>query len=494
MKPFIPALALAALIAPPTWASIFTVGPDYKRPDSATAGAYRDADPQATQSTIAISPDWWRAFKDPALNDLETRALAANQDLRAALARVQQARAAAGVARADYLPSLSVDPSVNRTRTSRTVDNALPATPSTTYQLPLDLSWEIDLFGRVRRLNESTRAQLAAAGATFDAARLSLTAEVATTHFTFRALDRELSVVNATVALRRDELKLISSRLNSGTASDLDVARAETELATTEADAAALAIRRSATQDALAVLLGEAAPAFLTSFNSELGDVIPAVPAGLPSALLNRRPDIVAAEHALAAANARIGVAKADFFPAISLTGSAGYASADINNLFKTDRRLWSIGPSLYLPIFQGGRNRANLANARAVFDENLAAYRQSVLVAFREVQDALTASRLLASQAAAQTRAVVSARHGADLAQKRYDAGYVSYLEVVDAQRTALEVERANARLAGQRWITEVDLIKALGGGWPQPTNPSASPQISQVGTDRKPQGIPVL
>jgi len=469
MKTSFPLITLAALIAPAAWASVLTVDPDYKRPDAPDAPIYRDA---TAQTASAISPDWWRTFNDPALDALETRALAANQDLRAALARVQQARAVAGVARADYLPSLSADPSVNRERTSRTVDNTLPASPSTTYRLPLDLTWELDLFGRVRRLNESTRAELAAAGATFEAARLSLTAEVATTHFTLRALDRELSVVNSTAALRRDALKLVRARADSGTASDLDVSRAETELSTTEADAAALASRRASTQDALAVLLGEAAPAFADAANTELASNIPSVPAGLPSSLLSRRPDIVAAERALAAANARIGVAKSAFFPSISLTGSAGYASADINNLFKSDSRLWSIGPSLYLPIFQGGRNRANLANARAVFEENLAAYRQSVLVAFREVQDALTTSRLLVDQSAAQSRAVTSARRGAELAQKRYDAGYVSYLEVVDAQRTALEVERADARLAGQRWVTEIALIKALGGGWQQQPN----------------------
>jgi len=477
MKTSLSSFALAALIAPAAWASVLTVGPDYKRPDAPDAPIYRDTSPNvagsASDPTPQLSPDWWRTFNDPALNELETRALAANQDLRAALARVQQARAVAGVARADYLPSLSLDPSVSRDRTSRTLDNPLPVTPSIIHRLPLDLTWELDLFGRVRRLNASTRAELSAAGATFEAARLSLTAEVATTHFTLRALDRELNVVNSTAGLRRDALKLVQSRLNGGTANDLDLARAETELATTEADAASLAIRRSATQNALAVLLGEAAPSFDLSDSgsslSALSSQLPPIPAGLPSALLSRRPDIVAAERQLAAANARIGVAKAAFFPAISLTGSAGYASADISNLFKSDSRLWSIGPSLYLPIFQGGRNRANLANARAVFEENVAAYRQSVLIAFREVQDALTASRLLVDQSAAQSRAVASARRGADLAQKRYDAGYVSYLEVVDAQRTALDVERADAQLAGQRWVTEIALIKALGGGWQQ-------------------------
>jgi multidrug efflux system outer membrane protein len=194
------------------------------------------------------------------------------------------------------------------------------------------------------------------------------------------------------------------------------------------------------------------------------------VPAGLPAALLERRPDIAAAERALAAANSRIGVAKAAFFPAISLTGSAGYASGEIDGLFKADSRIWSIGPSLYLPIFQGGRNRANLERSRAAYDEAMAQYRQRVLVAFREVQDALTATQLLADQFAAQQRALASARRAASLAQTRYDAGLVSFLEVIDAQRTSLATERGSAQLAAVRLNTAVALIKALGGGWERP------------------------
>jgi multidrug efflux system outer membrane protein len=198
----------------------------------------------------------------------------------------------------------------------------------------------------------------------------------------------------------------------------------------------------------------------------------PAIPAGLPAALLERRPDITAAEQSLVASNAQIGVAKAAFFPAISLTGSAGYASGEIDNLFKTDSREWSIGPSVYLPIFQGGRNRANLERSRATWEENVARYRQRVLVAFREVQDALTATELLASQAEAQDRAVAAARRAGDLAQTRYDAGYVNYFEVIDAQRTLLASERAATQLGAQRLLTSVALIKSLGGGW---TNPAA-------------------
>ncbi|CAM2887807.1 efflux transporter outer membrane subunit [Rariglobus hedericola] len=463
-------LLLSLTTAATAIAALPSVGPDYQRPDAPTPATYRDA---ADTTSVALAPDWWRAFNDPALDALITRALAANQDLRAALARVEQSRALAGVARSAYLPSLAADPSLTRERSSRTVDNALPDSPATTHRLSIDLSWELDLFGRVRRLNQSARADLDAAGATFAAARLSLTAEVATTHFTLRALDRELAIVTQTTAVRRDTLQLIQARVRQGTADDVALARAETELAATEADAAALAIRRSATQNALAVLLGEPAPSSdHSTLITQLSTPPPAIPAGLPGNLLTRRPDIAAAERSLAAASARIGVAKSAFFPTIALTGAAGYASADISDLTKPDSRLWSFGPSIYLPLFQGGRNKANLARSRAAYDEAAATYQQSVLVALREVQDALTASRLLGDQAAAQSRAVASARRGADLSQKRYDAGFVSYFEVVDAQRTALVVERADAQLAGQRWITHVALIKALGGGWSQPTS----------------------
>jgi multidrug efflux system outer membrane protein len=220
-------------------------------------------------------------------------------------------------------------------------------------------------------------------------------------------------------------------------------------------------------QNALAVLLGAAAPNFeLSTSNFELSTV-PAIPAGLPSELLERRPDVAAAESALAAANARIGVAKAAFFPAISLTGSFGHASGDIDRLANSDSKLWSIGPSLYLPIFQGGRNRANLERSRAAYEESVALFRQRVLVAFREVQDALTATQLLADQAAAQDRAVAAARRAGTLARTRYDAGFVNYFEVIDAQRTVLNAERAAAQLSAQRLVTSVALIKALGGGW---------------------------
>jgi multidrug efflux system outer membrane protein len=465
-------LLYSLLFATPAFAALPAVGPDYQRPAAPAAAAYRDADPLGAWKTADPADTlahgrWWTLFADPVLDDLETRALAANQDLRAAAARVEQAAAAAGLARSAYWPQVSLDPSVTREKTSSTTDNTLPNTTTTTYRAPLVASWELDLFGRVRRLNESARADAAASAATFEAVRLSLAAEVAAGYFSLRALDREVALLDDTVALRRRALDLAQARLRNGVAAELDVARAETELANTETEAAALAIRRAALQNALAVLVGEPAPAFTLPAAGPQRPTSPAIPAGLPAGLLERRPDVAAAERALAAANARIGVAKAAFFPAISLTGSAGYASGDIDRLFNADSRVWSIGPSLYLPIFQGGRNRANLERSRAAYDEGVAVFRQRVLVAFREVQDALTATRLLAGQSAAQERALASARRASSLAQARYDAGFVAYLEVIDAQRTALATERASVQLEALRLNTSVALIKALGGGW---------------------------
>jgi multidrug efflux system outer membrane protein len=464
-----------------SFAALPSVGPDYQRPAAPNAPSFRDASPEASWKN-ALPADalargaWWESFSDPALNDLEARALQANQSLQVAFARLQESRAAAGLARSAYFPNLSLDPSFSRNRYSTTIANGYPVATSNTSAVSLDASWEIDLFGRIRRLNEAARNDVEASAATFESVRLALTADVATTYFALRATDHEIEIVNGGVDLRQKELKLISNQRKNGAAADFDVSRAGTELADTQAEVAALKIRRSSLQDSLAVLVGEAAPRFELTTTDVAADLAP-IPSGLPSDLLERRPDVAAAERTLAAANARIGVAKAAFFPAISLTGSAGYASESIDHLFKADSRQWSIGPSLYLPIFQGGRNKAALERSRAAFDESVAAYRQELLTAFREVQDALTATRLLAEQAEAQDRAVTAARRSNTLAQKRYDAGYVAFFEVIDAQRVVLANERSAVQLAAQRLTTRVALITALGGGWKNPALVASNP-----------------
>jgi multidrug efflux system outer membrane protein len=466
---------IPVLVATTGFAALPSVGPDYARPLVAAPGAYRDSETPGAWKTAepadaTLRGEWWKLFGDPALDTLESRALAANQDLRAAAARVEQARAAAGLARSAYWPQIAVAPSLTREQTSTTTGNPLPVSLANTYAVPLVASWEIDLLGRVRRLSESARADAEASAATFESVRLALTAEVAAAHFSLRGLDRELVILRDATVLRRTALELVAAQLKSGAVAELDLVRAETELASAEADTAALANRRAALQNALAVLVGAPASDFALPAVANSSVPPPEVPAGLPADLLERRPDIAAAERALAAANARIGVAQAAFFPAISLTGGAGFASGDLDRLFNSDSRAWSIGPSLYLPIFQGGRNRANLERSRAAYDESVALFRQRVLVAFREVQDALTAAHLLAEQAAAQDRALASARRAAKLAQTRYAAGYVAYFEVIDAQRTALATERASVQLAAERLNTSVALIKALGGGWHAP------------------------
>lgn len=483
MKSIFPVFALLV----PAFGALPSVGPNYTKPAAPTVSAFRDVGETgawkvASPADHLLRGEWWKIFGDSTLDALESQALSANQDLMAAAARVKQARASAGFAKSAYWPQVTLNPMVARERTSRTLDNSLPQELSTSYRVPLVASWELDLFGRVRRLNEGARADAEASAATFQSVLLALTSEVATTYFSLQGLDHELAIVQATAELRGKALELIAARLKVGAAADLDLARAETELASAQAESAALSNRRAALQNALAVMLGSVAP----EFNFERPNVntivrLPAVPPGLPAELLERRPDIAAAERTLAAANARIGVAKAAFFPAISLTGGAGFASSEVNELFKSDSRVWSIGPSLYLPIFQGGRNRANLARSRAAYDEAVAVYRQRVLVAFREVQDALTATQHLAEQSAAQERSLRSARRAAQLAQTRYDAGFVTYLEVLDAQRTALVLERADVQLAAQRLNNHVALIKSLGGGWHTPTGLSAesiSPQ----------------
>jgi multidrug efflux system outer membrane protein len=263
-------------------------------------------------------------------------------------------------------------------------------------------------------------------------------------------------------------LELVNARFTGGAASELDVSRAETELNSTEAELIETDRRRAEVEHALALLVGQPASAFVVNeLPLEANTLPPVIPAGLPGDLLERRPDIAEAERVLAAANARIGVAKAAFFPVVRLTGIAGFESMDVDTLFDSESRAWAIGPSITLPIFQGGRNRANLKRSQAVFEENVASYRQRILVAFKEVQDALTGARLLSLQADAQQRSFASARKTADISNTRYRAGLVSYLEVVESERTALTAERASARITGQRLVTSVQLIKALGGGW---------------------------
>jgi outer membrane protein, multidrug efflux system len=454
-------------------AGLFTVGPDYKAPTNAVPDAYKAAELGAWKVGRPLDnvpkANWWAVFRDPDLDDLEARALQSNQNLKAAVARVEQARATARVARADLLPSLSFAPSYARQRYSPNQDPSFGSITANSFSVPLDLSYEIDLWGRVRRGFESARADAQASLADYYNVLLTLQADVAQNYFALRSLDAEIGTVAATVGLRQEQVQLVRSRFEGGIGNELDVARAQTELATTEADAASLARRRNELENALAILVGSNPSTFRlsASTNSAWSPEPPSVPAGLPAELLERRPDVAEAERQLASANARIGVAKGAFFPVVYLTASGGYLSGDIQTLFNWDSRVWTIGPSVSLPIFAGGRNRAGYRRARAAFEESVARYRQQVLVAFGDVENSLAGIRHLAEQSAAQQRAVANARRAADLATERYRSGIVSYLDVVDADREALQAERGNDQLIGQRLNAAVQLIKALGGGW---------------------------
>jgi multidrug efflux system outer membrane protein len=469
-------VAIAGLAALPNTvaAGSLTVGPDYKSPTNTVPEAYKAAELGAWKEGRPLDQvpkgTWWEIFGDPVLNELETRAIQSNQTLQAAVARVAQARAVARVVRADLMPSLSLDPSYVRQHYSPHQNPTFGNLTANTFSMPLDLSYEIDLWGRVRRGFESARADAQASQADYQNVLLTLQADVAQHYFALRSIDAEIAIVSATVGLRREQIQLARSRFEGGISSDLDVARAETELATTEADAASLAQRRNVLENALAVLIGNIPSAFKLPAVATANDwrpTPPAVPAGLPADLLERRPDVATAERQLAAANARIGVAKGAFFPVVNLTASGGYLSGDIQTLLNWDSRVWSIGPSISLPIFAGGRNRANYKRAWAAFEESVARYREQVLVAFGDVENSLGAIRHLADQSAAQQRAVANARRTADLATERYRSGVVSYLEVVDASREVLQAERGQAQLTGQRLVAAIQLIKALGGGW---------------------------
>jgi multidrug efflux system outer membrane protein len=475
------------------------VGPNYKRPEAtATPAQYKAGElgswKQGQPLDNIPKGQWWEIFNDPTLNDLQRRTSQSNQALKGAMARVEQARATARVARGELLPRVDLGSGFTRRRTSENAFDLGPTgvAPGTTdeFRVGLDLSYEVDLWGRVRRSFEASRADAQGTLSAFYNVLLTLHSDVAQNYFGLRALDAEVAIVNATVEWRKEQTRLIRSRFEGGIGTDLDVARAETELATAEAEAASIARRRTELENAIAILVGENPSTFKlaplpveeaaktntaeTGTNTWQPPTIivwnptpPEIPAGLPSDLLERRPDVSEAERQLAAFNARIGVAKAAFFPVLSLTASGGYLSAEADDLFDWTSRAWSIGPSLSLPIFAGGRNMANYRRSQAAYDEAVARYRQQVLVAFGDIENSLSGIRYLADQYAAQRRAVDNSKRAAHLAGERYRFGIVSFLEVVDANREALLAERGAAQLVGQRQIAAVQLIKALGGGW---------------------------
>ncbi|WLI90908.1 efflux transporter outer membrane subunit [Massilia sp. R2A-15] len=404
---------------------------------------------------------WWLAFHDPELTGLIGQATEANANLAVAAARVKQARALAGIAEADRGVQVGAGVGAHR-GASPTVAQA------TSYQAKLTASYEVDLFGRIGAGVSAAQADAAGSEATYKSVLLALQADVAQTYFRLRSTDAELATLAKSVDLRAQSVKGNQSRFDNGDIGEFDLVRAKADLAAARAEAIGLQRQRVQLEHALAVLLGKPAAAFSAQANPLLETtLLPVIPAGLPSQLLERRPDVAAAQRAMVASNARIGEARAAMFPALGLSAAGGGESTALSNVLKLSGRSWMLGALLSMPIIDGGRNKANVARSEAVLEESVAAYRQNVLVAFAEVEDNLAGLRILAGQSEQVEAGVVLARRSADLAQKLYQAGRSSYLDLLDAQRNLALVERNAAQLRGNQAVTTVALIRSLGGGW---------------------------
>lgn len=459
------------------------VGPDYHRPAVLGTNAMPAAFSGAATNGLAsqwktVEPSahfprgaWWEVFNDSELNRLETLANAGNQELAVAAARFEQARAVVDVARSELFPHISANPSYFRQRTSfNQPQNGHAAGIGPTFDnfiIPLEAGWEVDLWGRVRRQVEAARAELAANADVLEAIRLAVQAELATDFFALAAADAEYDLLQRTVETYRRSLELTRNRRAGGIANDLDVSQAASQLKAAEAQLPGVELERTRLRHALATLCGQPATTFKVGLPPGMSPEPPVSPGVLPSELLERRPDIAAAERRMAAANASVGVAQTAFYPRVRLNGLAGFQSVDAGTLFDWPSRFWALGPSVDLPLFTGGRNRAELARARAAYDENVAQYRQTVLVAFQEVEDQLAAQALLAARLEAETAALTAARQTLEIANNRYKAGLVTYLEVAVAQSAALTRESTVVLLRAERLTATVALIKAVGGGW---------------------------
>jgi multidrug efflux system outer membrane protein len=458
-----PALFLATLLAACS-ASLPRIEPDKLPP---TPASYKEGDGRWTVAPPAEAQprgEWWKAFGDPVLDGLVARADAANTSIQVAAARLKQARAFVRSAEAQRMPEIDASASADR---GRGLVNGVPIQGTRSlFTAGADLSYEVDLFGRLAQGVDAAKLDAQAAEGLLQSARLLVQADVAQTYLALRAIDDERALVRSTVVAYQETLALTERRYRAGDAAELDVARAQTEVASTESEALALDRRRAELEHALAVLIGEPASNFTLAAGT-WDTALPIIPAGVPSTLLTRRPDVSAAEKSLFAAQTRVGVAKAAWFPTIALTANAGYASSDLHDLFQWSSRAWGLGLLGSLPLFDGGRRQAGIENASGEFDASIARYREQVLVAFKDVEDQLSALRLLAEQSQAQDRAVTSASRATALSEIRYRNGYVSQLELLDTQRSELANRRQALQVRSAQYQSTVALVRALGGSW---------------------------
>jgi multidrug efflux system outer membrane protein len=451
-----------------------TVGPRYKRPTAQVPDTWKGEGPWQTAAPKDAIPKgaWWQIFHDAELDRLEQDLLQANQSLTAAQDRLAQARAQARIASSAYFPTVSTDPSGLRERFSgnRPLEGANPAQvrPDTEnlFTVPFSVSYELDLFGRVRRNMEAANASLQGSAADLENVRLVLTAELAADYFNLRESDREAGVVRESVDTQQKELDLINHRHEGGIANGLEVAQQAALLDSTATQLSLVLQQRAQYEHAIAVLVGKSASAFSLA-EAPLDATPPAIPTGVPSEILERRPDVATSERQMAFENAQVGIAMTAFYPHITLSGSGGWESRDIATLVSAPSAFWSLGGDLLQPIFNGGRNRANLASTRAAYDESVANYRESVLEAFQQVEDGLSGLAMLDQAMKTQRAAVTDSRRALELANNRYVGGVTSYLDVITAQSTLLTNERLQTQLLGQQMTTSVYLVKALGGAW---------------------------
>ena len=443
------------------------VGPNHSVPDSEGASSFKNA---SGDFSSRMDKRWWRAFGDGQLNSLMADLEKGNFDLRAAEARRNQAYAALGVDRSKLAPEVLSNSSATRNRDSENSRGGGGGgsldTYYSQYNVGMSLGYEIDLWGRVRRLVEAGTANATAAEVSVDQVKLSLQAQLARSYFALRFLDSEAAVLGEALGTRRESLDLAKDRFEGGKASELDVARAESELAATRAQIVAIQAPRASLENAIAVLAGRNASNFSLAADPITG-AAPSVGAGSPAQLLGRRPDVFVAERKLAASSAKIGVAKAAFYPRISLIGTGGLSSISPSDFLKWSSSEFSVGPQVDLPLFQGLRRKADFALAVAQHEEALADYQQTVLTAFADVENALAARRAANNEIAAQSDSVAAAQKSFDLSNARYKEGVSSYLEVVDSQRELLSAKRSEVQARGRSLEATVLLMQALGGGF---------------------------
>jgi NodT family efflux transporter outer membrane factor (OMF) lipoprotein len=468
-----------------------TPGPKYAKPTVPTPPAYKEVAPSAAgpqgqwkasqPQDQAIRGKWWEIFNDSQLNALEERVDVSNQNLKIAEAQFRQARDFIRINRSALYPTVTTGPYINGEQFSRNAPNAGPKYGQTQgdYVLPFDLSYEVDVWGRIRRTIEAATASAQASAADLETARLSIHAELAADYFALRGLDAQKQLLDSTVVAYQKALDLTTNRYKGGLAAKVEVAQAATQLETTEAQAIDVGVERAQFEHAIAALVGQPASSFAIPV-SPLSASPPKVPVGLPSDLLQRRPDIAAAERRVAAANAEIGVAQTAFYPTISLSAAVGLEGSSITNWFAWPSHFFAVGPSLLQTLYDAGRRHAFTDQAWAGYDANVASYRQNVLTAFQEVEDNLSGLRILDEESTKQSQAVQSAELSLALSLNRYKGGLVTYLEVTTAQSAALSNERTAVDLLTRRMDSTVLLIKALGGGW----DVSKLPQVAGQGS----------